>query len=219
MKALCISDTHGFHKTLKSKFDSFFERDDIDLILHAGDVSSRGSFAEVSEFMVWYASLDQFKYKVFIAGNHDFAFEREAYGFYPKLIIPENIIYLHNSGVEIEGVKFWGSPYTPRFFDWAFNVDRGEEIKKHWDLIPDDVDVLITHGPAKGVGDFTYRDNKNVGCEELVGAIHRVNPQYHIYGHIHEGYGSYRMFDTFSINASSLDVRYGVSNEPIIIEI
>jgi len=92
--------------------------------------------------------------------------------------------------VIIEGVKFYGSPWQPRFFDWAFNLDRGEEIKKKWDLIPMDTDVLITHGPPYGILDLTHEGEK-VGCEELMKAVLRVQPKIHIFGHIHEAYGEY----------------------------
>jgi len=91
--------------------------------------------------------------------------------------------------VEIEGVRFWGSPWQPWFFDWAFNLERGEEIRAKWELIPDDTEVLITHGPPQGHGDMTSR-GEGAGCADLLARIRQVKPRYHLFGHIHEGYGT-----------------------------
>ena len=221
IKFLVISDTHNQHRKLGEYFPEIFN-EEYDGIIHAGDISGRGSFNEINDFCQWFSGLDQFKNKIFIAGNHDIGFEEAPEE--TKSLIPDNIIYLEDSLVEIEGVKIWGSPITPWFYDWAFNRERGVEIQKHWDLIPDDIDILVTHGPAKGIGDYvtTYNSpniNQHVGCEDLNFAIHRINPQYHIYGHIHEAYGQYVLYNTISINASVVNSRYIMVNEPVVIEI
>src|SRR5690625_1620059 len=143
MKIVAISDTHGRHA------DIVFPKGD--MLIHAGDVSSRGTRTQVADFIDWFARQPH-KYKIFIAGKHDFFLE-QADVQEIKELIPEGIIYLNDSGVEIEGIKFWGSPVTPWFYNWAFNRDRGEEIKQHWDLIPDDIRVLITHGPPSRILD------------------------------------------------------------------
>jgi Icc-related predicted phosphoesterase len=103
---------------------------------------------------------------------------------------------------------------TPWFYDWAFNRERGQEIKKHWDLIPDATDILITHGPAYGILDLTIH-NIHVGCEELKDKIESIKPKVHIFGHIHEAYGTYANSNIRYINASVLNVRYQMVNEPL----
>jgi len=201
MKITLISDTHSKHNQLTLPKG--------DILIHAGDVSSRGNKREVKNFLNWFSKQD-YKYKIFIAGNHDFFFEQENENIIQE-IIPENIIYLNDSGIEIEGIKIWGSPIQPTFFDWAFNRERGTEIKKHWDLIPNDTDILITHGPPFGILDQTVR-GENVGCKELLIRVLEIKPKIHVFGHIHEAYGEAQKHDIKFINASVLNVRYQVTN-------
>ncbi len=208
MKIVCISDTHGLHHT--------FSMPKGDMIIHSGDVSMRGREDEIVNFLDWYAGLG-FKYKICIAGNHDFFFEKESSDKI-KHLIPENIIYLNESGIEIEGLKIWGSPIQPWFYDWAFNRQRGSDIEKHWQLIPHDVDVLVTHGPAYGIMDLTAR-NEAVGCKDLLKKIKEVKPKIHVCGHIHEGYGLCEHFGVTFVNASLLNATYSPTNSPVEIEI
>ncbi len=209
MKLICISDTHGKHKDLILPKG--------DMIIHAGDVSSRGSEFEIKTFLNWFSSLD-FKYKIFIAGNHDFYFENKTKRSI-KEIIPENVIYLNDSSINIEGLNIWGSPIQPEFFNWAFNRQRGEEILLHWNLIPNNIDILITHGPPLGILDRTIRDGISVGCEDLLNIIKAKKPKYHIFGHIHEAYGIVVKPETTFINASVLNERYLLVNKPITINL
>jgi Icc-related predicted phosphoesterase len=224
VRVVAISDTHNKHKGLEVVFpDAFKKKVKADIIVHSGDLTGRGSMGEVQEFFDWYGGLTQFKHRIVIAGNHDWLFEKNSS--LAKEMVPNNVIYLEDSGCEVMGLKFWGSPQTPEFFQWAFNRMRGEDIKRYWDIIPDDTDYLITHGPANGVGDYIpnnfYGNSDNVGCEELVHAIHRVNPIVHQYGHIHCAYTYQpaRLFDTISINASVLNESYAVTHEPIVLDI
>ncbi len=206
MKIIVISDTHGQHQGLKLP--------DGDMIIHAGDISSRGREEQVLDFLQWFEKLD-FKYKLFIAGNHDFFFENAA----PdkiQSIIPSNVIYLNDSDVTIEGIKLWGSPVTPWFHDWAFNRNRGADIQKHWDLIPADAGIVITHGPAYGILDKTVY-GEHVGCMDFLKKMETVKPRYHICGHIHEAYGAFEHNGTTWINASVLDSKYRRCNEPVIL--
>lgn len=205
MKVICISDTHGLHKEVALP--------EGDLLIHAGDVTSRGTLPQVIDFIQWFERLEQFRYKIFIAGNHDFFFE-DAEEIEVNNIIPENIIYLNDSGIEIEGLKIWGSPIQPEFYNWAFNRKRGEAIKKHWDMIPDEVDVLITHGPPANILDKTTT-GLNVGCQNLLDACLRARPKFHVFGHIHEAYGVKKTKDTTFLNASLLNEKYQLENKPI----
>lgn len=207
MRFVAISDTHGKHQ---------FELPEGDVILHAGDVSSRGHKAEVQRFLDWFAGLD-YRYKIFIAGNHDFFFET-ATQTEIEAMIPEGLIYLNDSGVEIEGIKIWGSPIQPWFYDWAFNRRRGPDIQKHWDLIPEDSDIVITHGPVFGILDRTA-SGQVVGCEDLLPVIQRIAPKVHLCGHIHEAYGTRQVGDTLFINASILDLRYTIAHDPVVFDV
>lgn len=208
MKIIAISDTHGQHASLALP--------EADMVIHAGDLTKRGTLNQVKDFLDWYSQLPH-RYKIFIAGNHDFLFEdytdQEI-----RALIPDNLIYLNDSEVIIEGIKIWGSPIQPWFHDWAFNRRRGAEIKRHWDLIPNDADIVVTHGPVYGVLDRTSL-GQQVGCEDLLEKIRTVKPKYHICGHIHEAYGAYAVGGTQYINASVLDLGYKLVNEPVLMSI
>ena len=215
MKIVAISDTHGKHRNLVLP--------EGDILIHAGDVSSMGKESEIKDFLNWFSKTD-FTYKIMIAGNHDFYFEKIVDN--AKVLeelIPANVIYLNDSVVEIENLgqktlRIWGSPIQPWFFNWAFNRNRGEDIKRHWDKIPQNTDMLITHGPAYGILDKTTR-NESVGCEDLLEKVKEVKPIFHICGHIHEAYGYIKQSGTEFINASVLDENYNLRNKPIVFEI
>ena len=208
MRLVIISDTHGKHSELSLP--------EGDMIIHAGDVSRKGSRTEVSEFLSWFSSLN-FKHRIFIPGNHDFFFEKESQENI-RDAIPDNVVYLNDSSVAIGELKIWGSPVTPWFYDWAFNRQRGTQIEKHWSLIPSDTNILVTHGPAYGIFDRTV-NREHVGCRDLLRRIGEVNPAFHICGHIHEGYGRETCGETEFINASVLNEKYELVNKPVIIDL
>jgi Icc-related predicted phosphoesterase len=203
MKITTISDTHSLHRQLDLPGG--------DILIHAGDVCNRGTAAEALDFMNWFSN-QNYAYKIFIAGNHDFYFENEPIGSIQSLL-PESVFYLNDLGITIEGVSFWGSPITPEFHNMAFNRKRGIDIAKHWGLIPPKTDVLITHGPAYGILDKTFQ-NLNVGCTNLLTKIEEIKPQYHIFGHIHEGFGRTEREGTIFVNTSSVDFHYKIRKSP-----
>ncbi|HNC99840.1 MAG TPA: metallophosphoesterase, partial [Myxococcota bacterium] len=112
----------------------------------------------------------------------------------------------------------WGSPWQPRFFDWAFNLDRGEPLRRVWQKIPDGIDILVTHGPPKGILDRVQRGGE-VGCEELREALRRVRPRLHVFGHIHEAYGQLHLDGTHFVNAASCNLDYRPVNPPVVVEL
>ena len=206
----CVSDLHGFYPVLEGG----------DLLIVAGDLTATDTPAEYVKFYSWLHK-QPYRHYIFIAGNHDGLIEAgEA-----LTDCLANTTYLCDSGTEFEGLKIWGSPYTPTFSNWHFMEERGEAIKKHWDLIPDDIDILITHGPPQGILDevFSYCDFENVGCDDLLEAVGRVKPKLHVFGHIHEGYGMYRPNLGFVdcpgypifVNASHVNEHYEPVNKPI----
>ena len=130
-----ISDTHGLHNRLNLNEGT--------LLIHSGDITEYGTEEEVNEFLHWF-SRQNFKHRIFIAGNHDLFLE-ECTSAKRKRMIPLDIINLQNSGIEIEDLKIWGSPVTPYFLGMAFNARQGTEIRKVWNKIPAGTDILITH--------------------------------------------------------------------------
>ena len=219
MKIIGISDSHGSHWDIKVP--------DGDILVHAGDFSSQGRLPDTLDFLRWF-NTHPHKHKIFIAGNHDWLMEQDP-NFWRiiKMEFP-NLTYLQDEACEVEGLKFYGSPQTPRFFNWAFNRDRGADIKRYWDKIPTDTDVLITHGPPYGICDEAYRvgfnTTEHAGCKDLLDAIKRVKPKIWMGGHIHYSYGSGNIIHddgtrTVCYNCSILNEDYAVANKPWIINL
>ena len=206
MKITVTSDTHNLHMHAMTPGGEIF--------VHAGDITQRGSLEELAAFNDWLGTLD-YKHKIVIAGNHDFCFEENLDGARGVL---SNAILLHDQEIVIDGVKFYGSPWQPEFCDWAFNLPRGEPLRRKWRMIPDDTDVLITHGPPMGHGD-KIRNVGNVGCEDLLDRIRVVKPKIHVFGHIHEGHGISMEGATQCVNASFANFLYKPAYQPFEVEL
>ncbi len=211
MRLICISDTHNKIGQL--------ELPKGDLLLIAGDLTGYGT---VEEFVKLNADLEEvkklYKYGILaVPGNHDFGAERDFN--HIKALLTNVKYFIHHEEVIIGGVKFFGSGYSPRFYDWAYNVDRGPEIAAKWSQIPNDCDVLITHGPCYGILDETPR-GENVGCKDLLDAvIQRPSIKVVIGGHIHFSHGVKDVMGKTFINASSCNEKYMPINKPIEIEV
>ena len=213
MKIVFISDTHGKHKILTSKaYNNILGEGDV--LVHAGDCTNVGKTHEINEFLDWFSDTP-FTHKIFIAGNHDFWFEKNhdiAQEYKDK-----GVKYLFDSMVEIDGVKIYGSPWQPEFYDWAFNLPRGEKLAEKWAKIPEALDILVTHSPAFGMVDATIQ-GISVGCHDLFQRVVKFKPKIHACGHIHWSYGQ-KTFDGIEfINASILNEGYFYENKPIAIE-
>ena len=212
-----ISDTHTKHNAITKDLIDIYNNCEESILVHSGDISYRGLPWEVKNFVTWYEELP-FKHKIMIAGNHDFLFEDEPEE--SKKILAEfapSVIYLQDSGVEINGIKFWGTPVTPRFHDWAFN--RDSDIEYHWNLIPEDTNVLITHGPPHMILDQT-RGYVNAGCWRITDKIKNLKDlKVHVFGHIHEAAGMREVDGVMYINASTLNLYYEVKNLPVIFSV
>lgn len=205
---MAISDTHSRHRSLRLPAG--------DVLVHAGDLSHRGDRLELEDFFRWFVRQD-FRYKICIAGNHDFFLERANHAELDRLI-PEEVIYLNDNGTVIEGVQIWGSPITPEFFRWAFNRKRGAPIRQHWELVPPGTDLLITHGPPLGILDQTVSD-QHVGCRDLLHTVKEIKPKVHLFGHIHESHGTTKNMGTRFINASLANEQYELVYKPILFEL
>jgi Icc-related predicted phosphoesterase len=215
-----ISDTHTKH----DKLNGFLPGGDI--LIHAGDLTSRGYITEVEYFMKWYDKINNYDHKVFIAGNHDFGFQDEneklrglLTGFKTIEYLQDELLALGEGEQEyIDMIKIWGTPWQPEFHNWAFNLPRGEKLKEKWDMIPLNTDILITHGPPFGKLDYVPYNNINVGCEELIKRVEEIKPKIHVFGHVHEGYGYVFDGNTHYINAAVLNGRYEYRNKPLTID-
>ena len=216
MRLVCISDTHGLHADLKLP--------EGDVLVHAGDFLGHGTLKELRSFNRW-LSEQPHPHKVVIAGNHDLCMQREPDEARGLLTAAT---YLEDSGIEIDGVRFWGSPYSPDFFPehWVFNQPReAASTQERWARIPADTDVLIVHGPPEGVldecPDLRNRDRMvHVGCGELRAAIEaRPGLRHVVCGHIHEGRGQAELGSALVTNAASLNERYRMRGTPFVIEL
>jgi Icc-related predicted phosphoesterase len=193
-----------------------------DVLVHSGDATITGTLRELQLFNEWFAGLPH-KYKIFVAGNHDWLFEQDRES--AESLLDLGIIYLQDSSVELEGFKVYGAPWQPRFFDWAFNLDRGAEMAAKWQLIPDDTQILITHGPPHGILDAvpTAGRVENAGCEELRARVEMIASlgrlKMHLFGHIHCGYGTQKGFGVTFVNASTCDEEYRPTQPPIVIDL
>lgn len=208
MTITVISDTHGRHKEIV--FPTL--DDDINVLIHCGDFSHNPK--QVFSFSKWFSEVPGYDYRIIIAGNHDMYIETVGYQEYFDYCKEKNIIYLQDTSIDIEGVKFHGSPWSNRFGSWAF-MDIDIKLDKHWQKIPDDVEILITHGPSKGIGDKVL-SGEHVGSSTLT---HQINNRLtklklHCFGHIHEAVGVYANDRYTSINASTFDWYKDALNKP-----
>lgn len=183
MRIWHISDTHCMHDLLHIP-------NDIDMVIHSGDCSnSRDSHInnnEIRYFIDWFTELP-IREKIFVAGNHDVSIERRMV--LQSDFLSRDINYLENDFVVINDIKIWGSPYTPSFGrGWAWNMAR-HKIKSVWDTIPEDTDIIVTHGPPKGILDITTNFDSELefcGCANLRKAIFKIKPKLCCFGHIHD---------------------------------
>lgn len=233
MRLVCISDTHSLHHMMKHPLPQG------DVLIHAGDISNKGGEKDVTDFLHWYMDLN-YDTKIFISGNHDFCFEhvnlphhKGDYDWLHHLMSTENlsqsnVTYLEDSFITIESpkftkpIKFYGTPWQPWFWDWAFNLPRGgNELENKWKLIPDDINVLITHTPPYGIKDYVFNSigMESVGCELLRLRLNEIKPSLNIFGHIHEAYGVSYVDETTYVNASICNKSYNPINKPIIIDL
>lgn len=217
MRFVMLSDTHGHSVDIPEG----------DASLYAGDWSpGRGDLEDTHNFVEWIGSLPH-KYKIVIPGNHDFAADKYD-GITRQFFINNGIKYLINEPAQLldteneRSIMIWGSPYHPKIWG-KFELERGGELRANWSLIPEDTDVLITHGPPYGILDESKKDFAgSVGDDELNQYYlkHRIidtrPPFLHVFGHIHEAYGQKKIRDTQFINASICDENYDPVNKPIV---
>lgn len=197
MKLLHISDTHGLHNELKHLPYA-------DILVHSGDFTLDGKEQEALDFINWLCDLPH-RHKIFIAGNHDLCmYDAGIDG------LPDNVHYLNNSHVTIEGLKIHGMPM------FSENIITGDDIK-NTEEIPDDADIVVTHQPPMGILDLS--EGINYGCMFLLARITAVSPACHLFGHVHNSYGITHIGNTLFSNAAVLDEDYRLKNEPRLLDL
>ncbi|MHA1978913.1 MAG: metallophosphatase domain-containing protein [Candidatus Hodarchaeales archaeon] len=214
MRITFISDTHGLHEQMKLPGG--------DVLVHAGDSMNWGTSHEFIDFLTWMSEQNGYYTKIiFIAGNHDRFLEDE-----PELcsdILEKyvSVTYLQDAYLTHEGIKFYGSPWQPEFYNWAFNLPRGgKELEEKWAAIPADTDLLITHGPPQGHLDTSgspYNEG-DLGCEWLRVRTGELRPKIHVFGHIHGSYGYKFYSGTHFINAAVVSEGYELKNKPFTVD-
>lgn len=219
MKIVAISDTHQAYLT---------DLPPGDILIHAGDfsllpknVSSNRELmvSELTDLKNWFSSIrDRYKHVILVPGNHDWIFEVD-YEFASSFL--EDVIVLNDRAIEIDGIKIWGSPINLEYRNWAFNRAAGEEILKHWNSIPKDTDILITHGPPLGVLDqaFPEENSPKLGDIDLLNTVDNLQLKAHIFGHIHGSHGTIERDGTLFVNASIMDESYKPTFKPITFEL
>ena len=185
MRIFHLSDTHGLHNDLILP--------EADILIHSGDFTNhRDKFQNAGEFYLfidWVEEVSKkFRHNVYIPGNHD-TFVESSEKKTKQAFLDAGAALLINESIEIEGIKIWGSPLTPTFNDWAYNRDRGK-IGKTWAKIPDNTQILVTHGPCKGILDLSenpWRELEQTGCSALASRIEDLKDlKFHLFGHIHD---------------------------------
>jgi len=221
-----MSDTHGKHNDVLLPTG--------DVLIHAGDFTKLGEKGTIENLNDYFARARQQFQEIFcIAGNHDILFHSKFYEsdwtrFHKRKLNAEecqaalkDCTYLQDSSFTLKGggIEIFGSPWSPEFYDWAFNLPRGDPIRAIWKRIPCSTDVLITHGPPLGRGDGTQYSG-HVGCFDLLQEVQeRIQPRLHVFGHIHEGAGV--TFDgcTLFVNAANLNINYEATTECVVVDL
>jgi len=216
MKLVIISDVHGKWNKITIP--------ECDVLISCGDYSFRGERHMVRDFHKWLEKQPA-KHIISVQGNHEVGVEKE-FDLMKRVALEEcpRVHFIDEGRVEIDGIKFYGSAITPYFFNWAWNRYRGEDIKKHWDKIPLDTQILISHGPPAGILDAVYFSDgvttrEKVGCEDLMEKIKELKDlKLHCFGHIHCSAGERDFNGVKYINASICDEQYLPTNPVRVFE-
>lgn len=204
MRIVCISDTHELHRELDVPPG--------DMLIHAGDFtvfSERPSI--VRDFDEWLGELPH-RHKIVVPGNHDFLMNQ-----IPNRSQIKNATLLVDSGVEVDGLRIWGSPATKLYGD-TLGRPEAADLKGHLLTTPD-IQILVTHGPPLGILDVAADSNVHAGCPELLEQVLRINPKLHVFGHIHGAYGTRKLNETLFVNAALVGQAGHLDEQPIVVDI
>ncbi|CAN5924884.1 hypothetical protein BH11MYX4_BH11MYX4_48900 [soil metagenome] len=193
LRIVAMADTHLFHEGLVVP--------DGDILIHAGDLLQHGSLGELARAADFLRALPH-PIKIVVAGNHEVCLERSPA---EARALLEGLVYLEDSQAVVHGLVFYGAPWQPKFRIWAFGATRGAELASKWARIPDQVDVLVTHGPPHGFGDrVVWKDQqRRVGCADLLARVREVKPRLHLFGHIPQDPGQWTEGPTTFVNVTT----------------
>jgi Icc-related predicted phosphoesterase len=226
-RLVLMSDTHGKHRQVKLPAG--------DCLIHGGDLTKAGETETIKDLSAYFKE-SAFPQVICIAGNHDITlhpsfYHEHGHRFRQARAKPldvqasrdalEHCTYLEDSACTLNsgGSVVYGSPWTPEYYNWAFNLPRGKAIRSVWSRIPEPTDVLITHGPPLGRGDYTMH-TEYTGCFDLLQEVQtRIQPRLHIFGHIHEGHGVSFDGHTLFVNAANLNSMYQTANRCVVIDL
>lgn len=220
-RIVILSDTH--------ENQDYVTVSDGDILIHCGDWTNRGYDESIEEFLTWFSSLPH-THKICIPGNHELGLDKGP-SRQSKLDIinsftnkHSNLHYLENSEITIDGFKIYGSPNQPWFHDWAWNVHRGPAIAQIWSQIPDDTNILITHGPPHGILDLVdkaFGRDPHQGCEDLLERIDQLKElKLHAFGHLHKEGGQSRKINNITfVNGAICDDNHMPSHSPVIVDL
>ncbi len=202
MRLVIISDTHNQHEELGVLHG--------DVLIHCGDIGNGfgRTVGEVDSLDDWFSRQD-FKRILCIGGNHDFQLEDRVGTRNPVL---HHALYLQDEDVTIEGLHFYGAPWTPELATWAFYLPP-DMMRAKWDLIPERTDILITHTPPLDVLDRN-RHGRACGCPDLGWRLTDLHPRIHCFGHVHASGGVLEIGGTTYVNASMVDSSYKIARRP-----
>jgi Icc-related predicted phosphoesterase len=204
LRIVLISDTHECHRNVNVP--------DGDILVHAGDFTLFSqSYAAIRDFNVWLGELPH-RYKLVIPGNHEYFLEEDR----SSRSLLSNATLLIDESIEIEGLRFWGSPTTP-LYGVAFGLSEATDRRNAYARIPGDTDVLITHTPPYGLLDVNLHTGSHEGCSELFEAVKRIQPSLHVFGHIHGAHGTLMAGATTFVNASLAGLDGGIAYSPIVV--
>jgi Icc-related predicted phosphoesterase len=202
LRLVLLSDTHQLHREV--------EVPDGDILIHAGDFTMFSqSMKAIIDFNEWLGELPH-RFKACVPGNHEFFLEADP----SRCSLVDNATVLINEGVDIDGLRVWGSPVTPLY--GAFGVSSAEDRKKLYAQIPTDTDVLVTHGPPYSILDVDGNSGLHSGCHELLDAVMRIRPKLHVFGHVHGAYGIFQTEHTTFVNAALLGIHGGLDKPPLV---
>jgi Icc-related predicted phosphoesterase len=214
MKICVISDIHCKQNSVTIP--------ECDILISSGDYSFRGELHVVKDFHKW-LNKQPAKHIISVQGNHETGVERnfqisklEAEKACPR------VHFVDEGLVEVEGLKVWCTAITPFFCNWAWNRYPGDEIQKHWDLIPSGIDILVSHGPPHKILDGVPEGGGRVrhcGCPQLLAKVLELKPKFHFFGHIHEGRGIHTQDGITFVNASICNENYQPIHKPVVVTI
>ena len=204
MTIVCISDTHELHREL--------DVPDGDILIYAGDFTMFSKrAAAIHDFNDWLGKLPH-RWKILVPGNHEFFLEADP----SRRRLISNATVLINEGIEIAGLKIWGSPVTP-LYGGAFGLSSPADRVKLYAKIPDGLDILVTHGPPSGILDRSPGALHHAGCPQLREAVSQLKPKLHVFGHIHGAHGMLSTEGTLFVNAALLGPDGDLSASPIVL--